>query len=243
MSVIGVVATLLAFFAASEIALVTADDLKVRAESERGERDSRMLDRLLARRDRLLALVLTGSNLATAVAAALLTSYLAGFGSGSSFLAPFILAPLSLLLGESMPKLLALRRPLSFARFVARPLRILAVAFAPLLWLETALSRSLRRLVGVSPDADDVFLTREDLSYLLRRRAGAAGVHQDAILPGEGRMIGRVLRFTHSEARKAMVPLVRVEAIPEDMTLAQAIEVVRREGFSRIPVFHRRIVD
>ena len=62
MSVVGLVIALLAclavqaFFAASEIALVSADDLKVRAESEGGHQRSRMLDQLLLNRDRLLAL-------------------------------------------------------------------------------------------------------------------------------------------------------------------------------------------
>jgi CBS domain containing-hemolysin-like protein len=56
-------------------------------------------------------------------------------------------------------------------------------------------------------------------------------------------MISRIFRFTHSEARKVMVPLVRVEAVPQELTLASAIELVRREGFSRIPVFEERIVN
>ena len=53
-----------AFFAASEIALVSADDLKVRAGSESGHARSRVLGGLLANRDRLLALTLTGTNVA-----------------------------------------------------------------------------------------------------------------------------------------------------------------------------------
>ena len=62
-------------------------------------------------------------------------------------------------------------------------------------------------------------------------RAGAA----DAIMPGERQMISRILRFTHAEARKAMVPLVRVEAVPEETTVAGVIEVVRREGLHAHP--------
>jgi CBS domain containing-hemolysin-like protein len=56
-------------------------------------------------------------------------------------------------------------------------------------------------------------------------------------------MIRRIFRFTHSEARKAMVPLVGIEAVSEETTLAAAAEVARREGFSRLPVFHNRIFD
>ena len=65
-----------AFFAASEIALVSADELKVRAEGERGGRAARTLGWLLARRDRLLALTLTSNNLATVIIAVALTAFL-----------------------------------------------------------------------------------------------------------------------------------------------------------------------
>ncbi len=233
-----------AFFSASEIALVTADEIKVRAETERGQADARMLDGLLARRDRLLAMVLTTNNLATVIASTVLTTWLHATWPRWELAAPFILTPLTLVLGESIPKLLTLRQPLAFARIAARPLRAMAAALAPLLSAETYLSRSLRGLMGVSPEIQSVFLSRDDLVLLIRRATGeSAAARHDAILPGEQQMIGRILRFSKSEARKAMVPLVRVEAIPQTTTLAAAIEVVRREGFSRLPVFDKRIVN
>ncbi|HTW89557.1 MAG TPA: hemolysin family protein [Candidatus Binataceae bacterium] len=232
-----------AFFAASEIALVASDDVKVRAAAARGEKRAPLLEALLQRRDRLLALVLTSNNLATVIAAAVLTTFMHRMGPAYVFLAPFILAPITLLLGESMPKLLALKAPLKFAAFAARPLFVLATALAPLLKFETILSRWLRGLSGVSPEVASVFLTREDLALLLRRESTGPGPGADAILPAEQQMIRRIFRFTHSEARKAMVPLVRIEAVSDETTLANTIEVARREGFSRLPVFHNRIFD
>jgi CBS domain containing-hemolysin-like protein len=233
-----------AFFAASEIALVAADDLKVRAERERGDRAAVVLNRLLEHRDRIVAMMLTGNNLATVIAAASLTSFLHAISPRASLLAPFILAPISLLLGESLPKMLALRAPLPFARLAARPLSVLAAVLAPLLIAETALSRLLRRMAGVSPTAESVFMSREDLALLVRRRPqDPAAPGPDAILPSEQQMISRIFRFTRAEARRAMVPLVRVEAVPEETTIAGAIERVRRDGFTRIPVFHERIFD
>ncbi len=160
------------------------------------------------------------------------------------YLAPFILTPITLLLGESIPKLLALTNPHAFALLAARPLRFLATILAPLLYAETVLSRLLRRLAGVPADAESVFLSRDDLARLMRRRPGdASQPHHDAILPAEQLMISRIFRFSQAEARKAMVPLVGVDAVPEETSLAAAIETVRREGFSRIPVFRRRITD
>src|SRR5260370_16156468 len=149
-----------AFFAASEIALVSADDLKVRAESEGGHARSRVLDELLSNRDRLLALTLTGTNVATVVAAVVLTSALHKIGPHLVYLAPFIFTPITLVLGESIPKLLNLTNPHPFALICARPLRFLATMLAPLLYLEALLSRLLRRLAGVPADAESVLLTR-----------------------------------------------------------------------------------
>jgi putative hemolysin len=234
-----------AFFAASEIALVSADDFKVRAESEGGHERSRILGKLLLRRDRLLALTLTGTNLATVIAAVLLTSFLHEIGPHLEYLAPFILTPISLLLGEAIPKLLALRGPHAYAQFAARPLRVLSSALAPLLAAETVISRLMRRVAGLPPDAESVFLSRDDLARVMHRRpsdAAAAPTH-DAILPVEQQMISRIFRFSRAEARKAMVPLVRVDAIPEETTLEGAIETVRRESFSRLPVFRKRITN
>ncbi len=233
-----------AFFAASEIALVSADDLKVRAGSEGGHERSRMLGELLANRDRLLALTLTGTNLATVFAAVLLTSFLHQIRPELVYLAPFILTPITLVLGEWIPKLLTLGNPHAFALFATQPLRFLAAVLAPLLGAETVMSRLLRRLAGVPADAGSVFLSREDLARLMRRRPGDASEQpHDAILPAEPLMISRIFRFSQADARKAMVPLVGVDAVPEETSLAAAIETVRREGFSRIPVFRRRITD
>jgi putative hemolysin len=236
-----------AFFAASEIALVAADELKVRAEQETGIKESRALSRMLERRDRMVALMLTGNNLATVIAAAAITSFLHELNPRSVFWAPFILAPITLVLGESIPKMLAIRAPLTVARFAARPLNLLATVLGPLLAAETALSRWLRGIAGVSPEEESVFLSREDLAMLVRRRPDEAASpdapNTDAILPAEQQMISRIFRFTHAEARKAMVPLVRVEAVPEETTLAGVIELVRREGFTRIPVFDQRIFN
>jgi len=235
-----------AFFAASEIALVAADDRKVRAGRERGDRDASLLGRLLDHRDRIVALLLTGNNLATIIAASVLTSFLHGMGRQYVYLAPFILAPITLTLGESIPKMLVLRAPLGFARIATRPLVLMATMLAPLLVAETALSRLLRRMVGVPPEAESVFLSREDLALLVRRGAddsGPSSHDSDAILPAEQQMISRIFRFSRADARKAMVPLVRVDAVPVETTLAAAIETIRREGFSRLPVFRRRITD
>ena len=234
-----------AFSAASEIALVSADEAKIQAETESGGRLAPVLSKVLQNRDRLLALVLTTNNLATVVAAALLTSFLHGIGPRYALWAPFILAPITLIVGESIPKLLTLKYAVDFARVAARPLTVLSTLLAPLLAAETAASGMLRRIVGVPPEVESVFLSREDLQLLLERRATrpSVGGEKDAILPVERRMISRIFRFAQAEARKAMVPLVRVVALPEDTPLTAVIETVRREGYSRLPVFRRRITD
>jgi putative hemolysin len=233
-----------AFFAASEIAMVVTDESKLDAANRRAGRESPLLLALLRRRERVLALTLTGANLATVIAASVLTTFLHQFGPHTSYLAPFVLAPLTLLIGESLPKLLTFRHPIGFARVAARPLRALEAAFWPLLAAETVVSRWLRRIAGVPAGAQSVFITREDLALMIRSLGDQPHpTIDDAILPAERQMISRIFRFKNADARQAMVPLVRVEAVALETTLAEAAEIARRTGFSRIPVFEKRIVN
>ena len=234
-----------ALSAASEIALVSADEAKMQAETESGGRLAAVLGKVLQNRDRLLALVLTTNNLATVIAAALLTSFLHGIRPRYALWAPFILAPLDA--DRSARRFRKCSR--CGVRWISRGsrrvrCRWLATILRPLLAAETALSGLLRFIVGVPSEVESVFLSREDLQLLLERRLPRASAPQtDAILPLERRMISRIFRFANAEARKAMVPLVQVVAMPEDMRLDAAIDLVRREGHSRIPVFRRRITD
>lgn len=233
-----------AFFAACEIAMVVTDESKLDAANQRDGRQSPLLLALLRRRERVLALTLTGANLATVISASVITTFLHQFGPHTSYLAPFILAPLTLLIGESLPKLLTFRHPIGFARLAARPLRALEAAFWPLLEAETVVSRWLRRIAGVPAGTQSVFITREDLALMIRSLGDQP--HQmieDAILPTERQMISRIFRFKNADAWQAAVPLVRVEAVALETPLAEAAEIARRTGFSRIPVFENRIVN
>jgi putative hemolysin len=233
-----------AFFAASEIAVVVADEKKLRHDNENESRKSRLLVTLLRRRDRVLALTLTGTNLATVAAASIFTTFLHQLGPHTSYLAPFILAPTTLLLGESLPKLITFRRPIYFARIAAWPLRVMEIVFWPLLEIESAVTRWLRRLAGVPAEMQSVFVTREDLALMIRSLVDQPQqAAEDAILPVERQMISRIFRFKSAEAWQAMVPLVRVEAAGLDTPLAEAAELARRTGYSRIPVFEKRIVN
>ena len=177
----------------------------------------------------MLALTLTGANLATVIAASVLTTFLHQFGPNTSYLAPFILAPLTLLIGESLPKLLTFRHPIAFARFAARPLRALEAVFSPVLEAESMVSRALRRLAGVPAGMQERVHHARGPRLMIRSLGDQPQPPiADAILPAERQMISRIFRFTNAEARKAMVPLVRVEAVPLETTLAEAIEIARR---------------
>jgi putative hemolysin len=80
------------------------------------------------------------------------------------------------------------------------------------------------------------FITREDLRLVVAK----SGPEMD--LKGKERLfIHRILRFSLRTVKEVMVPLVRVDAIPDTLTVAQALEEFRATRFSRLPVYHRRI--
>ncbi len=80
------------------------------------------------------------------------------------------------------------------------------------------------------------FVTREELQMVVK--AGADEVDLETV---ERTIIQRILHFSQTMVREAMIPLIEVVAIPETYLVSQALDEFRRGPFSRLPVYHRRI--
>jgi len=91
-------------------------------------------------------------------------------------------------------------------------------------------------LTGAPKTGHLPFITREDLSLVVTKSG------PEVELKGKERLfIHRILQFSLRTAKEVMMPLIRVTAIPDTMTVAQALEEFRSTRFSRLPVYHRRI--
>lgn len=143
------------------------------------------------------------------------------------------------LFGELVPKLVAIQRSQSVARFAVMPLRIIFVTFRPLLWILEKASGLLLRALGLKADAaSEGTLSEEEILGIL--------VANTARSPGgkaRGELVERVIRFAQRTARHAMVPRVDVVSLPLTTPIEDAARFVRKHQYSRIVLTRGRSLD
>jgi putative hemolysin len=225
------------FFAASEIAMVSANRRRLRHRAEEGHRGAALALRLLSRPEYFLATTLLGAYMAAAANTVIITSSLIGLlGQEGELPALLALPPVLLILGEIIPKSIGRQQATILAERLAPPLWIASWIFYPVTLAFAILSRGLLLLTGARKTGQLPFITREDLHLVVSK----SGPEVD--LKGKERIfIHRILQFSLRTVKEVMVPLVRVTAIPDTLTVRQALEEFRNTRFSRLPVYHRRI--
>jgi putative hemolysin len=232
-------------FAGAEIALVSLREAQVRALSERGRRGA-ALARLLGDPNRFLAAVQVGVTLAGFLSAAFGASTLAepfgdwlvgrGLGEGMAdalalVLITLVISYVSLVVGELTPKRLALQRAEGFALVVARPLNTIARLSRPVIWLLSASTNVLVRLLGGDPKASGEAISQEELRDLVAAH--------ESLSSDERRLIDEVFRAGDREVREVMTPRTEVEFLDASTTVSRAARQVAESGWSRYPVTGR----
>jgi len=226
-----------AFFSASEISLISANRRRLRQWAEQKVRGAAQALRLLERPERLVATTLLGSNLSEITNTILVTAFLLEtMGPGGEIVAMLLLPPLILILAEIIPKSIGRQHPNRLARRLGPILLVVSWVLYPLTFFFAGLSRSVLWLTGARHTSQLPFISREDLHLVVKK----SGPEVDLETP-ERRIIHRILQFSLRTVKEVMVPLIRVAAIPDTLTVGQALEEFRTTRFSRLPVYHHRI--
>ena len=224
-------------FAAAEIALVSANRRRLHRRAEEGHWGAHLALQLLGRPEYYLSATLLGAYLAAAANTILVTAFFLGlFGQGAEIPVMVALPPLILILGEIIPKSVGRQQATMLAERLAPALWLFFWVFSPIIWIFGGLSRAVLLVTGVRKTGQMPFITREDLRLVVAK----SGPEVD--LKGTERLfIHRILQFSLRTVKEVMVPLIRVTAIPDTLTIQQAREEFRDTHFSRLPIFHRRI--
>ncbi|HEV7368926.1 hemolysin family protein [Arenibaculum sp.] len=232
-------------FAMSELALVSSRRGRLQHMAGRGDRGAKTALRLIEDPSRFLSTVQIGITLVGVIAGAFggatlgqrlgawLQAFpaLGGYGSvigvGSVLVA---ITYLSIVLGELIPKRIALRNPERTAALVAMPMRMLSKAAAPFVWLLGTSTDALLRLLGLHGERETT-VTEEEVRSLITE-----GTQAGVFAPEEKEMIDGVLRLADRTVRGIMTPrpdIVWLDADdPRDAVLAE----IRDGGHSRYPV-------
>jgi putative hemolysin len=221
------------FFSGSEMAMVSSNRAVLKAKAEQGHAGSILALSMLDQEERVFGTCLLGTNLALISGTGIVAQILAGYGYEEEWLVALCYVPLGLFFGEAVPKTLFRHWADTLTPLLAWPIRAIQVGLTPVLWLLSQWSHLLGRLLRRDASADGI--RREDIVQLLDDKAGH---HIDA---EDRAFIRRLLAMNETSVEEAMTPLVDVAAIDDSLTIAQAIQVVLREGHSRMPVFKDRV--
>ncbi|HEX2045742.1 MAG TPA: hemolysin family protein [Gaiellaceae bacterium] len=231
-----------AVFVAAEYALVTARRGRLEERANGGSRPARLALRLMDEPVRFISTVQVGITifgiLLGALGEPLLSEYFDPWLTREvAFLLAFlILTYLSVVLGELVPKAVALQRAERLAIFLAPPLDWLGRVSYPLVWLLQASANAISRLFGVRPaPAGTTMHTEEDIRLI---------VSQTPEIPAaEEEMVYKVFDFADKEVHEVMVPRPEVVALSVELPPQEALAAMIDSPYTRYPVYRGSLDD
>ncbi|HWP62712.1 MAG TPA: hemolysin family protein [Candidatus Binatia bacterium] len=248
--VIALLVLLNGVFVAAEIALVTIRRSRVEQLVEEGDRRALRVRRLVDDPGRFLAVIQLGITfigfLASAFAAISLARVLAdafgrlGLASDLATAAALVVVTLLLSLftivfGELVPKSIALAHPDRVALLLAGPVDLLGRLLGPLVTFLAGITRSILRPFGIEV-TKEARISAEELKLIVER-----GGEEGVLEAEEEQMIHAVIELGDRRLHEVMVPRPDIVALPAEATVDEAVEVIVREGHSRIPVYEESI--
>ncbi|QRY69269.1 HlyC/CorC family transporter [Ensifer sp. PDNC004] len=234
-----------AFFALSEMAIVSASKPMLRQMAKQGNARAEVALRLAEDPGKFLSTVQVGitlvGTLAGAYGGATIAAKFAPLLDEIAWINPYgntvalvlvvtLITFLSVVIGELIPKQLALKNSEVLAMFVARPMHLLSRIAAPVVYLfETAASLAMR-LLGIRPDDPD-HVTEEEVHAIM-----AEGVESGAIEKSEHEMLRRIIRLGDRNVKSIMTHRTEVSFIDVNDSLETVGRKIDQFGHSRYPV-------
>jgi putative hemolysin len=233
------------FFAMSEMAIVSSRRLRLLTMAEQGHSGARVALQLYDEPSRFLSAVQIGitlvGTLAAAVSGATIAEQFGATLNAVPWIAPngetwafvivvMAITTLSVIVGELVPKRIALANPEPIAAAVAKPLLALSAMFRPVVSLMQAASAGILWLIGVRPTSSQG-VTEEEVKTVLAEGAEAGVIAQE-----ERRMLEEVLRLSDRSVASVMTPRRDIWWIDADDPLAKILDELKECPFSRIVV-------
>jgi CBS domain containing-hemolysin-like protein len=243
-------------FVAAEFALVGARPTRIDQLAATGNRWARFVKRAMDDPNRFISAAQVGITMASlglgwlaepAVAELLIPILEPILGEGgkigahlvAGIIALFLITLLHIVLGEQVPKMIALQRAEPTILTIAPVISVIAVPFRPLIALLYWLTSVVLKLLHLEWKGEHHLVYSEDELKLM-----ITASHQKGILDeNEEAMINRVFGFAEMVTEQVMVPRTEIEAIPIRATLDEVVKVVADSGHSRYPVYGENLDD
>jgi len=227
-----------AFFSGAETALFSLNKLHLK-KLQRKEQTLQVesIVKLLDDPQKTLITILIG-NMFVNITASSLATYLAiklfgniGVGIASGFMVFMILV-----FGEVVPKSLAITQAEKISKRVARTIELLSMILFPLVKLLKLLINGLYNLFRMNKNRGKKEITEEDLITLIN-----VGKDEGVIEEQEKKMIKNIFEFGDTTVKEVMIPRVDIDFAPHDISLTSIVNMIKKSGHSRIPVYEGTI--
>jgi Mg2+/Co2+ transporter CorB len=223
-----------AFFSMSETAVTASSRARMHAMEEAGDKNAKVVNRLLSLRDRLIGTILIGNNLLNTASATLTTAVLLTlFGDVGIAYATVAVSVLIIVFAEVMPKTIAINDADSVALKVARPLSWAVTILSPITRATEWVVKNLMRLLGIRLGGDGAVLSA---SQEIRGQVDL--LHKEgSVGKGERDMLGGLLDLQELVVADVMVHRTKMRAIDASLRPEEIVREVLASPYTRLPLW------
>ncbi len=246
-----------ALFAATEIAVISLNETKVRRMAEGGDRKAAKMLRMVTEPTGFLSTIQICITLAGFLGSAFaadnfsdkLVNWLindcevsgvspSALDTISVIIITLVLSYFTLVLGELVPKRIAMKRSESIARAVSGLMIAMTAALRPVIWLLTVSTNGVLRLCGIDPEDNAEEVSEEEIIMMLDE-----GEEAGSIESGEKELIKNVFSLNDTTAEDVMVHRSQVTFLRRDDARTTLLNEIAESGYSRFPVYGENIDD
>ena len=246
-----------AYFAATEIAVISLNENVLRREAEEGDKKAAKLLKIMEAPTRFLSTIQIGITLAGFLGSAFAADNFAGrirdwavlkwqldaataaaVNTLAVILITIILSFFTLVLGELVPKRLAMQKTEEVARFTCGVVSFLSAVMRPLIWLLTVSTNGVLRLLHIDPNAEEDEVSEEEIRMMMD-----IGEEKGAIESGEKEMIDNIFEFNNMTAEEVMIHRTDVVMLWAQDSDEGIIRTIRETGLTRFPVYEEDADD
>lgn len=238
-----------AFFASAEMAIVSMNKTKLNLLAEDGNKKAKLLLSLVKDTSRFLATIQVGITFAGFFASAsaattisskfgeVLTNLGIPYGGNIALvITTLIISYITLVLGELVPKRIALQNAEKIAMVSVKPIIIISKITKPFVWFLSLSTNLILKLLGVKTDGVEEKISREEIRSLVE-----LGEEQGTINETERTMIDGIIKFDDILAKEVMTPRTETFCIEANTDIKESIDLILQENYSRIPVYEEEI--
>ncbi len=245
-----------AFFAATEIAVISLNENKLRHQIEEGDKKATKMLKMVEEPTGFLSTIQIGITLAgflgSAFAADNFSEMLVGWLTGTFNLPisealldtiaviviTLILSYFTLVLGELVPKRIAMRNPEGLARAVCGIITFLEKILKPIVWFMTVSTNGMLRLFGINPNEEKDPVSEDDIRLMID-----IGEEKGTIDPDEKEMIENIFEFNNTTVGEIMTHRTSVTFLDAASTAEEILDTIKESGYSRFPVYEESADD